>query len=72
MRDKLRIIREHRQWWIIKKHHIPHPVGWGYIEHWTVVGNVEGSYEDALAEFYRLLNNYRAIRKNVLEKAIPE
>lgn len=60
--DEVRIIREHGQWWIMKYRYVPYA---GY--RWGVVGNAEGGYENALARFYQLLNNYRAIRKKVLE-----
>ena len=60
----MRIIREHAQWWIIREIRIFIPGGSVLgMPRESVVGNVDGPYEDALAEFFRLRNNYRCIRE---------
>ena len=52
---QVKITRDHNnQWWILKKSDHPY-----LPNHWLVVGNAQGGYENALAEFFRILNNYR-------------
>ena len=58
----MRIIREHEQWWIMREVWV---MG---IPRQHVVGNIEGPYEEALAKFFRLLNNYRIIKEKDNEK----
>ena len=61
----MRIIREYNQWSIVAEYRIV-ILGFFSFPQQSVVGNIEGSYEDALTEFFRLLNNTRKIKEALL------